>query len=92
MVKKREARRAEGKETIFRRRRRPDGPLQTVSDQKVDRIADRYAHDLTTWPDDARKFLIQRMFDSSQLTYVLQQLPKTSNTAAHISVRTREPS
>jgi len=51
MVKKRERRREEeGKETIFRRRRRPDGPLQLVLDEKVDRIADRYSHDLNSYP------------------------------------------
>ena len=55
MVKKREARRTEGKETIFRRRRRPDGPMQIVSDAKLDRIADRYSHDLGNWPDYPRK-------------------------------------
>lgn len=52
MVKKREQRRADlGKETIFRRRRRADGPFQLVLDEKVDRIADRYSHDLNSYPD-----------------------------------------
>ncbi|KAF2672673.1 hypothetical protein BT63DRAFT_409768 [Microthyrium microscopicum] len=53
MVKKRESRRGEeGKDTIFKRRRRQDGPLQLVLDEKIDRIADRYAHDLNSFPDD----------------------------------------
>lgn len=51
MVKKRAQRRDEGKSTIFFRRRRSEGPLQLVPDDKVDRIADRYAHDLSTYPD-----------------------------------------
>jgi hypothetical protein len=51
MVKKRAQRRDEGKNTIFFRRRRSEGPLQLVPDDKVDRIADRYAHDLSTYPD-----------------------------------------
>jgi hypothetical protein len=56
MVKKRERRREdEGKETIFRRRRRPDGPLQLVLDEKVDRIADRYSHDLNSYPEHPGK-------------------------------------
>jgi hypothetical protein len=46
MVKKREERRGEGKNTIFWCRRRQEGPLQLVPDDKVDRIADRYSHDL----------------------------------------------
>jgi len=51
MVRKREERREQGKETIFWRRRRPEGPLQLVPDDKVDRIADRYSHDLNSFPD-----------------------------------------
>jgi hypothetical protein len=49
MVKKREQRREEGKETVFWRRRRIEGPLQLVPDDKVDRIADRYSHDLNSY-------------------------------------------
>lgn len=49
MVRKREERREQGKETIFWRRRRPEGPLQLVPDDKVDRIADRYSHDLNSF-------------------------------------------
>ena len=56
MVKKRERRREEeGKETLFRRRRRPEGPLQPVLDEKVDRIADRYSHDLNSYPEHPGK-------------------------------------
>jgi hypothetical protein len=55
MVKKREKRREEGKDTIFWRRRRAEGPLQLVPDDKVDRIADRYSHDLNTLPDSPGK-------------------------------------
>jgi len=51
MVKKRERRREGGKETVFWRRRRVEGPLQLVPDDKVDRIADRYSHDLNSFPD-----------------------------------------
>jgi hypothetical protein len=53
MVKKREQRRDQGKATIFYRRRRSEGPLQLVPDDKVDRIADRYAHDLSSYPDSS---------------------------------------
>jgi len=55
MVKKREQRREEGKNTVFWRRRRTEGPLQLVPDDKVDRIADRYSHDLNSYPESAGK-------------------------------------
>ena len=55
MVKKREERRHEGKNTIFWRRRRQEGPLQLVPDDKVDRIADRYSHDLNAVPNPDRE-------------------------------------
>jgi hypothetical protein len=57
MVKKREQRRAEGKGTTFWRRRRTEGPLQLVPDDKVDRIADRYAHDLNSFVDSGGRYL-----------------------------------
>jgi hypothetical protein len=47
MAKTREYRRKNlGKDTIFERRRKAGGPLQLISNDKLDRIADRYAHDL----------------------------------------------
>jgi hypothetical protein len=57
MVRKREERREQGKETIFWRRRRPEGPLQLVPDDKVDRIADRYSHDLNSFQDGGGKLV-----------------------------------
>lgn len=58
MVRKREERREQGKETIFWRRRRPEGPLQLVPDDKVDRIADRYSHDLNSFQDGGGRFCV----------------------------------
>jgi hypothetical protein len=61
MVKKREQRREAGKDTLFWRRRRTEGPLQLVPDDKVDRIADRYSHDLNSYPDSGGKS-VQMLF------------------------------
>jgi hypothetical protein len=64
MVKKREQRQAEGKSTTFWRRRRTEGPLQLVPDDKVDRIADRYAHDLNSYADSGGRYLTKIIQDN----------------------------